>query len=107
MKRRTHPINGLFVTSRFRDKHEVVRVERMTRTRSGEDMLVVRTHGGPDILYESADPWDAALKRYNGRRKRISLATVERVWPGPNEAWVKVEDFLAWAQDQHEQKEAA
>lgn len=94
----THPISGCFISGRLTDHHGVARVERLRRKRDGRIVLVVREHGGPDILVETGDDWADAHRRYWGRRHEVPVVLVRRVWPGPLEPWVDAEDFFEWAE---------
>lgn len=96
----SHPIAGLFISGRLGDHHGVALVERLTRKRDGRIVLVVRAHGGEDVLIETGDSWADGQRRCQGRRYEVPVTHVLRVWPGPTEAWVDAEDYLDWAESE-------
>jgi hypothetical protein len=93
-----HPVAGTSVSARLGTHHGVARVERLRRKKDGRIVLVVRLHGGPDIMVETGNTWADAASWYQGLRMEVPVTSVRSVLPGENEAWVDAEDFFDWAE---------
>ena len=102
MKSKTHPLVGLMVKGYLFDHYSVGRVDAVILSGSGKKVdrtivgLIVREHSASAAvrLPNGIDSWELGQQAYVGQRHDVDLDRVKHVWPGRDEAWVDINDYL-------------
>lgn len=104
MNSKKHPLVGLFVSGYLFGQNCVARVDAVKMSGRGKNKvmtgLVVRpanTHMVSSVP-SGLNTWQRAEYIYTGNRRNVELKLVKSVWPGAEEAWVPLQDFLDWCE---------